>query len=78
VRDANTRLASVATDALGKSGGAMLEAIVTGEQGPPRPAAWPWGGCRGCGAVAPGVAGPRDRSSSVSAAATPRSDRVSR
>ena len=40
MRDANTRLASVATDALDKSGGAMLEAIVTGEQGPPRPAAW--------------------------------------
>jgi transposase len=36
LEDANIKLASVATDALGASGRAMLEAIVTGEQDSPR------------------------------------------
>src|ERR1700680_4868087 len=45
LEDANIKLASVATDTLGASGRAMLEAIVNGEQDSQHLAGWLMGNC---------------------------------
>ncbi|MBV9922750.1 MAG: hypothetical protein JOY78_18125 [Pseudonocardia sp.] len=45
LEDAGVKLSVVATDIFGKSGRAMLGALITGERDPRCSPSWPWAGC---------------------------------
>ena len=70
LEDANIKLASVATDTLGASGRAMLEAIIQGEQQPTLGGDVAGAAAQQDSRVARGFARTRHRTSSISAART--------
>jgi hypothetical protein len=77
LEDANIKLDSVLSDVMGKSGRAMIEALIAGETNPTKLASLADRRVKGSQDELRGPSRPRDQAAPLSAAPSHRSDRCS-